>query len=312
MSFSAHPPASPSKPTNPVKRNARITTILANPAPFAVANATEGDDDIRTPRHYASVYMNTNKNEDDRKAKSIDRSETSIPISYIRSTISPRKDEKSAIAIKKEMVSDDDTVEESDVDSEAVKQTHLSKVRKVLNSGDIRDSAAATATVGNGKPQKIILSLPSTPKKVRTTAGASKGESPTNKITTPKKQINKEQSASSSLPGTPKKEKVNTSIAPVTPRSEPQQVPPACPEHVNDLNFAILKVVHEDLKRYQASELYDASPSLLPWKIKDRLLVKVRQLLKDANGGEVANKRWEVEQKPKRKGFSPKKNEKKD
>lgn len=86
----------------------------------------------------------------------------------------------------------------------------------------------------------------------------------------------------------------------------------------------------------QATELYDASPNLSPWRVKGRLHVKVnapppvpdatladsvtdpsssrngyslqlRQLLKDAQGGEAASKRWDIELKPTRAKGSPKK-----
>ncbi|KAJ1032442.1 hypothetical protein NDA16_000466 [Ustilago loliicola] len=123
---------------------------------------------------------------------------------------------------------------------------------------------------------------------------------------TPKKQVGRKKSTASSskdVMKTPTKKEAGS--GPSTPRT-PEQAPLASawsPDHWNDLNFAILKVVHD-----HASELYDASPSLLPWKVKGRLLVKLRQLMKEASGGDVASKRWDTELKPTRnKGGSPKK-----
>ncbi|SPO43728.1 uncharacterized protein PSANT_01413 [Moesziomyces antarcticus] len=122
--------------------------------------------------------------------------------------------------------------------------------------------------------------------------------------TTPKKASRKVKAERNDLLKTPsKKEEAGSSSA--AQRSPREQAPLASawqPEHWDDLNFAILKVVHD-----HATELYDASPSLAPWRIKGRLLVKLRQLLKDAQGGDVASKRWDVEMKPNRTKASPKK-----
>ncbi|SPO22803.1 uncharacterized protein UTRI_01481 [Ustilago trichophora] len=148
------------------------------------------------------------------------------------------------------------------------KQETLKKIRKMMENEEIKPS----------------ISQPSTPKKVR-----DKNNSNSNN--------NAAASSSKDVIKTPTKKEPTSS--PSTPGREQAPLANAWQQdHWNDLNFAILK----------ASELYDASPSLTPWRIKGRLHVKLRQLMSQANGGEAASKRWDVEQKPVRsKGNSPKK-----
>ncbi|KAJ1034077.1 hypothetical protein NDA18_000949 [Ustilago nuda] len=149
---------------------------------------------------------------------------------------------------------------------------------------------------------------PDTPRKVSKIGGEMKNVKPDTAAlvqpTTPKKGRSSKAIALSSKDVLKTPTKKEPGSGPNTPRT-PEHAPLAStwsPDRWNDLNFAILKVVHD-----HASEIYDASPSLLPWKVKGRLLVKLRQLLKEASGGDVASKRWDTELKPLRtKGGSPK------
>ncbi|EST10152.1 hypothetical protein PSEUBRA_000564 [Kalmanozyma brasiliensis GHG001] len=161
-----------------------------------------------------------------------------------------------------------------------------------LPVSDIRSTAQADADEQDDEQEP--------PRKTRKTGSKESATPVKTEPGTPTKKGRANAAASSpskSAPKTPPKKAVS---APTTPKSgEPASAWSA--EHWDDLNFAILKVLHD-----HASELYDASPSLNPWRVKGRLLVKLRSMLKDAPGGEVASKRWDAD-KPTRGKNSPKK-----
>ncbi|KAJ9479799.1 Metal resistance protein YCF1 [Pseudozyma hubeiensis] len=157
-------------------------------------------------------------------------------------------------------------------------------VKRELDDADVADGSPAKTretaqTEDAARDVKPMKAEPSTPKKARANAAAG---------------------SSKDGPKTPTKRQVSS--APATPGQAGESLSNWSSDHWDDLNFAILKVALD-----HSAELYEASPSLNPWRFKGRLLVKVRQLMKDATGGDVAGKRWDVECKFGRAKSSPKK-----
>ncbi|CDW96922.1 hypothetical protein [Sporisorium scitamineum] len=170
----------------------------------------------------------------------------------------------------------------------------------VIPTSDVRSTAVDRDTDDDDFEVSMVKSRPR--KAVKTNTAAVEDANPfRSEPATPKKSPRTNAVAGSSKDVNKSPTKKQPSSAPTTPRSgEPASS--WTPAHWADLNFAILKIVHD-----HSLELYDASPNLAPWRVKGRLLPKLRQLLKDAQGGDVASKRWDVELKPTRNKGSPKK-----
>ncbi|KAI3487695.1 hypothetical protein L1887_48301 [Cichorium endivia] len=154
---------------------------------------------------------------------------------------------------------------------------------------------------------------------------------------TPKKRSKVKAERNDLLKTPTKKEEAGSSSA--AQRSPREQAPLASawqPEHWDDLNFAILKVVQDhvgpSLRYAQTSAsatdgcyaclLYSGCRAVrrkpLARSLEDQrpsarqadtcgTQQQLRQLMKDAQGGDVASKRWDVEMKPNRTKASPKK-----
>ncbi|PWZ00947.1 hypothetical protein BCV70DRAFT_216279 [Testicularia cyperi] len=164
-------------------------------------------------------------------------------------------------------------------------------------------AASASESVSHeGSPRASPPTPPLTPKKKTSIAGSNKrkstespGFSSRKKTATTVKSPRKkgpntdDDGSACDTSGEDEKERDNTAVA-------RQQAPLASAwsqEHVEDLNFAILKVALD-----HSAELYNVCPSLTPWRIKGRLLNKVRSMMTVAPGGQAAIKRWDAEEKP--------------